>query len=281
MTLPVGLALLTLLGYGLSAQAQSEPNRAAEPVSNPVEASVKTLETDSDLILPSTPMQSLDLADAQQVTTPRAIAMTPDSVSPTVQFSTSQVAEPQPLQPSSKAERSGEGSRSAAVLTKEPAKDPSSGVAQIEPEPEPVLTPVETYPTRTSFIGVGGNIGITGNSSDISRGGFTILSKIAMTRDISVRPGVVFNEDVAVTVPVTYDIGNLQESIGFPIAPYIGGGVAFSTGNNSQVGPLLSGGIDVPITSTLTATAGVNSAFFDTTDLGVFLGVGYNFATGF
>jgi hypothetical protein len=40
---------------------------------------------------------------------------------------------------------------------------------------------------------------------------------------------------------------------------------------------LLSGGVDVPLNTNLTATAGVNAAFLDQTDVGLIIGVGYNF----
>ncbi|WP_269321124.1 hypothetical protein [Fischerella sp. PCC 9605] len=40
---------------------------------------------------------------------------------------------------------------------------------------------------------------------------------------------------------------------------------------------LLSGGLDVPLNDNFTATAGVNAAFLDETDVGLMIGVGYNF----
>jgi hypothetical protein len=40
---------------------------------------------------------------------------------------------------------------------------------------------------------------------------------------------------------------------------------------------LLSGGVDVPIANQLTANAGVNVSFLDDTNIGLLLGVGYNF----
>ena len=63
------------------------------------------------------------------------------------------------------------------------------------------------------------------------------------------------------------------------VAPYIGGGAIISTGDDSDVGVLLTGGIDVPINTQFTATAGVNVGFVDDdTDVGVMIGVGYNFS---
>ncbi|BAY24009.1 multi-sensor hybrid histidine kinase [Calothrix sp. NIES-2100] len=60
----------------------------------------------------------------------------------------------------------------------------------------------------------------------------------------------------------------------------VGAGVAIETSDDPDVGLLLTGGVDVPLNTNFTATAGVNAAFLDETDVGLMLGVGYNF-TGF
>jgi len=57
----------------------------------------------------------------------------------------------------------------------------------------------------------------------------------------------------------------------------MGVGAAIRTGDTSNTAVLVTGGIDVPLNSSLTATASVNAGFFDKTDVGVLLGVGYNF----
>ena len=62
-----------------------------------------------------------------------------------------------------------------------------------------------------------------------------------------------------------------------PIAPYFGLGAVIETGDKSETALLVTGGIDVPLNSRLTATAAVNAGFFSKTDVGVLLGVGYNF----
>jgi hypothetical protein len=90
-----------------------------------------------------------------------------------------------------------------------------------------------------------------------------------------------YGDDAVFLVPVTLDFpvesvtetGETQISA----APYLGGGVAISTGDDSNVGFLLSGGVDVPIANQLTANAGVNVSFLDDTNIGLLLGVGYNF----
>jgi hypothetical protein len=140
-------------------------------------------------------------------------------------------------------------------------------------------------PTRggSSYIGVAGNIGISGGESSLGDGNFAVISKVGLTNTISVRPSAVFGNNTTILVPITYDFSFQQAdpfSEPLAIAPYVGIGAAINTGDDSQVGFLASGGIDVPLSSQFTATAAVNAAFFDETDIGLLLGVGYNF-TGF
>ena len=82
-------------------------------------------------------------------------------------------------------------------------------------------------------------------------------------------------------LPITYDFAFSAVDDPFsdplPIAPYVGVGAALTTGDDSEVGFLLSGGIDLPLNEKFTATAAVNAGFFDETDIGLLLGVGYNF----
>ncbi|NDJ24231.1 hypothetical protein GS682_21790 [Nostoc sp. B(2019)] len=140
-------------------------------------------------------------------------------------------------------------------------------------------------PTRggRSYIGVAGNIGISGGTSSLGDGNFAVISKVGLANAISVRPSAIFGDNTTVLIPVTYDF-SLQQADPFSeplaIAPYVGVGAAIQTGDNSQVAVLVSGGIDVPLNSQFTATAAVNAGFFDETDIGLLLGVGYNF-TGF
>ncbi len=132
----------------------------------------------------------------------------------------------------------------------------------------------------SSYVGIAGNLGITGGSSALGDGNFTIISKIGLTRTFSARPSVILGDNTTILLPVTYDL-SLKPTDAFSeplaIAPYIGGGAAIKTGNNSDVALLISGGVDIPINRQFTATAGVNAAFFSQTDVGLLIGVGYNF----
>lgn len=162
----------------------------------------------------------------------------------------------------------------------EPPKPSASKVAQSDINIDP------GRPTRggSSYIGIAGNIGLGGNSA-LGDGNFMVISKIGFTNAISARPGAVIGDESVILLPVTYDFSFNPLSDEFaeplPIAPYIGGGVGINTGDGSEVAFLLTGGIDVPITPQFTATAAVNAAFFDDTDIGLSIGVGYNFGSLF
>lgn len=171
---------------------------------------------------------------------------------------------------------------SAAPLTTEtpapqqaPASKTDNGdLAQIDVDPG---TP--TF-GGDSYVGIAGNLGLGGDSA-LGDSSFMVISKIGLTTRIAVRPSVAIESDPVILVPVTFDF-SIRPIDAFtdrlPIAPYVGGGVAISTGDNSDVGPLLTAGVDVPITSRFTATAAVNAAFLDDTDVGILIGIGYNFS---
>ncbi|MBU7586482.1 MAG: hypothetical protein KAF91_27070 [Nostoc sp. TH1S01] len=137
-------------------------------------------------------------------------------------------------------------------------------------------------PTRggRSYIGVGANIGLSGGETSLGDGNFAVLSKVGFTNAFSIRPSAIFGDNTTILIPVTYDFSLQQDEFTepLPIAPYVGVGAAINTGDNSQVAFLVSGGIDVPLNAQFTATASVNAGFFDQTDVGLLVGVGYNFS---
>ncbi|MEA5570621.1 hypothetical protein [Calothrix sp. UHCC 0171] len=133
----------------------------------------------------------------------------------------------------------------------------------------------------SSYVGIAGNIGLGGGDSALGDGNFAVMSKIGLTRTISVRPSAVFGDNTAILIPVTYDFSVQSAEDPFteplPFAPYVGVGAAIKTGDDSQIGFLVSGGVDIPLNRQFTATAAINAGFFDQTDVGLLLGVGYNF----
>ncbi|MBG1269380.1 fasciclin domain-containing protein [Nostoc sp. WHI] len=145
----------------------------------------------------------------------------------------------------------------------------------------PDVTPGRATRGGRSYIGAAGNIGLNGNDTALSEGNFAVISKVGLTNYISVRPSVIFGDDTIFLVPLTFDFnprraGSVGEQT-FSISPYLGAGVAIEANLDTDFGFLLTGGVDVPIGSRFTVTGAVNAAFLDNTDVGLLLGLGYNF----
>ncbi|MEA5571094.1 hypothetical protein [Calothrix sp. UHCC 0171] len=144
----------------------------------------------------------------------------------------------------------------------------------------PAISPGTATRGGPSYIGVGGNIGLGGDTA-LSEGGFSVISKIGLTRNFSLRPSAVIGDNTVFLVPVTVDFP--VESVTdtgtqrISVAPYLGAGVAIATGDDTDVGFLLTGGVDVPVSPQFTANAAINVGFIDDTEVGLSLGIGYNF----
>ncbi len=175
-------------------------------------------------------------------------------------------------------------STSASALTNKPkvAQKP----ATVSEPTEKVAQGAEIRPGRAtrsgpSYIGIGGNLGFGGDSA-LGDGSFAIVSKIGLTNNISVRPTVLFRDNLAFLVPVTYDFVSqnaveVSEDFVITAAPYLGAGALISTGDDGTFGFLISGGVDVPLSTNFTATAGLNVGFVDGAEVGLLVGVGYTF----
>ncbi|MES1022461.1 hypothetical protein ABN584_06120 [Gloeocapsa sp. BRSZ] len=131
---------------------------------------------------------------------------------------------------------------------------------------------------RSRFsIGVSGNIGITGDSA-MGESSVSINSRIGLTNSLSVRPSVGLTSDPSITVPLTVDFPTgADTNIGDSVTPYIGGGVVITTGDNGQVAPMATIGLDVPIADAVGASISVDAGFLDTTQVGASVGVSYSF----
>jgi hypothetical protein len=144
-----------------------------------------------------------------------------------------------------------------AAPTSQIEKTPTATTPQTEStEVAQVVSPGRTTRSGPSYIGVGGNIGLTGNTT-LSEGAFTVISKIGLTRNLSARPAAVIGDNTVFLIPLTVDFPQENlEVTQLNIAPYIGGGVAISTGRDSTVGALISGGVDVPLSHRLQQQVG-------------------------
>ncbi|MEA5600209.1 fasciclin domain-containing protein [Nostoc sp. UHCC 0252] len=145
----------------------------------------------------------------------------------------------------------------------------------------PPVRPGRTTLGGPSYIGGGGNIGLSGNDTALGDTNFSAFSKIGLTRNISVRPSVIFGDDTLFMVPLTLDFtpratAEVAQRT-FAIAPYVGAGVAIEANLDTDIGLLLTGGVDIPLGTRFTLNGAVNAAFMDETDVGLQLGLGYNF----
>jgi hypothetical protein len=261
-----GIATLTVLSSGLSAIAQTVNTANSQPVT----------ESSATVASPN------DLSQSQNLSTEATEPSTVTNVTKIQQFPNVATEE--------KAELTltpipGTVATSSAMLNSEPVQPNSQPISQSS-APKVAQSDIELgTATRggSSYIGVAANVGLSGGDSSLGDGNFAVISKIGLTNSISVRPSAVFGDDTTVLVPITYDFSfKSADAFSEPlaIAPYVGVGAAYKTGDNSQFAFLVSGGIDLPLgqNSAFTATAAVNAAFFDQTDVGLMLGVGYNFS---
>jgi uncharacterized surface protein with fasciclin (FAS1) repeats len=145
---------------------------------------------------------------------------------------------------------------------------------------DPAVTPGRATRGGRSYLGVAGNIGLGGDTG-LGESSFAVISKIGLTNRFSARPSAVIGDDTVILVPLTFDFvpqsANPTGEQTFSISPYVGAGVAIETSDDADIGLLLTGGIDVPLTNRFTINGAVNAAFLGSTDVGLVLGIGYNF----
>ncbi|MFH7028388.1 MAG: hypothetical protein ACHBN1_24075 [Heteroscytonema crispum UTEX LB 1556] len=272
---------LSVVGSELSAIAQTADTASSKQLTQPVgiEASPNQvgaeIETANQNVSYQSPIQSTSIVfDTERVSVVTAPPQLPTSA--VVETASSTLTPiPGTTSTSSVALASQSASQFPKSTSQPSAQNIPPRVAQADIDPG--------RPTRggRSYVGVAANIGLGGGDSALGDGNFMVISKIGFTNVLSVRPSAVLGDNTTILVPVTYDFSFNQVADPFseplPIAPYVGAGAAIKTGDNSKVGFLISGGVDVPLTNQFTATAAVNAAFFDQTDLGLTVGVGYNF----
>jgi outer membrane protein W len=171
-----------------------------------------------------------------------------------------------------------------AALTSQPHGNASTFGKSLNPISQ-ILPPTDSNGNRIfrstrsgpSYIGVGANFGISGGS-DLGGTSFAVISKLGLTESLSVRPSVLVLRDFAtILLPITYDFAPQQPFSNFQLSPYLGGGIAINTGANSSVGPMITAGVDIPLSSAFTINVAANLAFLNSTNLGILVGIGYNF----
>lgn len=137
-------------------------------------------------------------------------------------------------------------------------------------------------PGPRGYIGLGGTIGVTGNTSSLGTGGFSILSRTVLNDLLSIHANTIIfgsgtaslNDALTLNFPIRDS--NTQEIV---VSPFIGGGIQLRRDVSTFISPLVVGGVDIPINKSLTGTARVQAAFPNTgkADVGATAGIGYSF----
>lgn len=137
-------------------------------------------------------------------------------------------------------------------------------------------------PAAKSYIGIGGTVGLSGNTSSLGTGGFSILSRRVLNDSLSIHGNtVVFgsataSSAIALTLNFPVRDSKSQEIV---VSPFFGGGIQFRKEESTYISPLAVGGVDIPIKKSLTGTVRVQAAFPNTgkADVGATAGIGYSF----
>jgi hypothetical protein len=167
-----------------------------------------------------------------------------------------------------------------------PAESVPTPNQPIESAPEAPSDPklVEKSPPRKlkNFFGIGSNIGISGSETGLSAGAAALITKRDLNDWLSIRGVTTLfsGERNDRTIALTVNFPIRSESKKVLLVPYVGGGALISSRNfldDLIVRGLVTGGIDLPISRRFTATTSVNVGFADEPQVGVQIGVGFNF----
>lgn len=270
----LSLATLTAVSSGLSARAETTDSQIADALAQPVaESAIAPLTADNTLVmsdLAPMPNQLLELEPLNGESWDTfGVSELP------ARSSSEAIAKKQPVP--------GTAETSASALLDRSTTAPSSNIpAASDQKIAQELAPGRATRSGSSYLGIGGNVGIAGDTG-VGGFGFSIFSKIGLTNAFSFRPAVVFSGDTDILLPITYDFTFQAEPFQrINFAPYVGAGAIITTSGDSNVGLLLTGGVDLPLTEQFTATAAFNFGFnTDTVGIGLLFGIGYNFGAGF
>jgi hypothetical protein len=141
--------------------------------------------------------------------------------------------------------------------------------------------PIESFQSPNSYIGIGGAIGVNGNTTSLGSGGLTVVSKLRFTDNLSLHDAtVLFGREAATSMIILSADFPIRNSEGKTIAsPFIGGGAQLRYADGLFVSPAVSGGVDIPMSSNFTGTVRLNAGFPSnrSADVGVIVGAGYSF----
>ena len=148
-------------------------------------------------------------------------------------------------------------------------------IAQVEEETTP-----EEEKTR-SYIGLGGTIGLSGDTTPLGEGGFSLIGRTSFTDSLSLHTSSIFQDDGLGLFSLTYGIPINNDSSEIErFFPFAGAGIAIEDlFGDFGVDPLITTGVDISISRNFVGTVRLNLTFpEDETNFGLLLGVGYRFS---
>jgi hypothetical protein len=170
----------------------------------------------------------------------------------------------------------GNGVSSGKCYAQAPPSESSQDISKAD------ATKKAESPSAKSYIGLGGTIGLSGNNTALGTGGLAILSRNVLNDLLSIHSNnVVFGTAIpsasnALTLNFPIRDSTTQEIV---VSPFLGAGIQLRNIDGLYISPLAVGGVDIPLNKSLTGTIRLEAAFPNTgnTDMGVSIGIGYNF----
>ncbi|MDB9519543.1 hypothetical protein PN466_21605 [Roseofilum reptotaenium CS-1145] len=134
-------------------------------------------------------------------------------------------------------------------------------------------------PAVGSYFGIGGTIGLSDGETALGSGGFSLMSKGALSEYLTLHNATSFGNQTASMFALTGEIPirnpQTQEVVAMP---FLGGGTLVTTKDELRFHGLVVGGVDIPLSRDFMGTVRVNAGFVDSkTEVGIVLGVGYRF----
>jgi hypothetical protein len=147
-------------------------------------------------------------------------------------------------------------------------------------ETTPSQPTLEKLP-QSNYLGLGGVIGIQGNTTSLSQGTFSVLSKNVLTENLSVHTAsnVFGSLTSSSSIALTYNQPMNSDSLPVSLTPFLGGGITAYYDNSTKIIPHITAGIDLGLPTNLTGTVRANANFVTDkqTEIGILFGIGYNY----
>ncbi len=155
---------------------------------------------------------------------------------------------------------------------------PSPETTPPQPQTEEAAPPP---PQQTSYMGFGGVIGLQGNTTSLSQGTFSLLSKYVLNNNLAIHStSTIFGSSVSSTsLDLTFNKPIGSNDLPIVFTPFLGGGVLAYSDNGTRIVPHLTSGIDASTPFGVTATLRLEAGFVQDrkADMGVIFGIGRNF----